>query len=372
MGSLQLIDITFHANTEYADTDALIKAQQSSLNYVPVIKDKMKIGVIKHIGDHQTLLKEHTGFQFFHAKNSFFYIPFRTFRYLKSQQPDIMLVQGLKFPFQIIAMKWFLGKKTKIITKHHADHPPKWPKKLFQKIADHFTDAYLFTSFGNAKEWVDAGSISSYDKVYELPATFTSFSKTDKSVCKQKTGMGEYLHYLWVGRLNANKDPMTVLCGFEKYICHHPNARLHFIYQSAELLPHMKQYMEAHPSLQDTVFLHGYIPYEELPVWYSAADFFISASHREAGSAGLLEAMSCGCIPIVSAIPPAMKVISEGQYGLFFEPGDANELAEQLYTSAAMQREVFSKQVQLHFEKEYSLPAVAEKIYQLCCKLKAV
>lgn len=184
--------------------------------------------------------------------------------------------------------------------------------------------------------------------------------------------MGAGLHYLWVGRLDANKDPMTVLSGFEKYIDNHPDARLHFIYQSEELLSNMKQWIEAHPSLQDSIFLHGYIPYEELPAWYSAADFFISASHREAGSAGLLEAMSCGCIPIVSSIAPAMKVISEGQYGLFFEPGDANELAEQFDTSVTMQRDEFSKQVQVHFEKEYSLAAIAEKIYRLCCKLTAI
>ncbi len=85
MGSLKLIDITFHANTEYPDTDALIKAQQSSLNYVQAIKDKLQIEVIKHIGDHQTLIKEHTGFQFFYTKNFFFYIPFCTLRYLKTK-----------------------------------------------------------------------------------------------------------------------------------------------------------------------------------------------------------------------------------------------------------------------------------------------
>ncbi len=372
MGSLKLVDITFHANTEYPDTEALIKAQQSSLNYVPVIKDKLQIEVIKHLDNPQTLLKEQTGFRFFHAKNYFFYIPFQTLRYLKNRQPDIVLVQGLQFPFQILVMKWFLIKKTKIIVKHHADHPPKWPKKIFQKIADRYTDTYLFTSLGNAKEWVDTGSISNFEKVYELPATYTSFSKLDKAAAQQKLGMHAGLHYLWVGRLDANKDPMTVLSAFEKFTGDHPGTSLHFIYQSAECLPQMNQWIAAHPFLADFIFLHGYIPYAELPIWYSAADFYISASHREAGSAGLLEAMSCGCIPIVSSIPPSLKVISDGKFGLYFEPGNAVELAGQLTDSVSIPYEQFSKEVRSHFEKEYSLPAITEKLYQLCVALTAV
>jgi len=369
MRPLLLIDITFHANTEYADTDELIKAQYSSLNYVNVMKHKLSIEVIKHIGNHAMVIKEHPGIKFFRGKNSFFYIPFTTLRYLKHKRPDIILVQGLKFPFQLIALKWLLGKRVKIIAKHHADHPPAWPKSLVQKFADKYTDSYLFTSYGNASEWIETKMISSYDKVMELPATFTAFTKRDKTKSKQKLGMGEGLHYLWVGRLNNNKDPMTILAGFAKYLTPMPGARLHFIYQSDDLLEEMKQFINDHQVLQHSVQLHGYIPYAELPDWYSAADFFISGSHREAGSAGLLEAMACGCIPIVTSIAPAMKVICNGQYGFYFEPGNAGELADILISSQNSIHSDLSAKTETWFNSEYSLPAIAEKLYQLCSTL---
>jgi len=57
------------------------------------------------------------------------------------------------------------------------------------------------------------------------------------------------------------------------------------------------------PVLWKAVSLKGKIDNDELSAWYSAADFYISGSHSEGGSYALLEAMACGCIPIVTSIP---------------------------------------------------------------------
>lgn len=369
MAMLIMIDITFYANTEYADTAALLKAQHSSLNYVEHMKDRLRLEVIKHIGNKKTRVGEHPGFRFFPGKNGFFHIPFYTLRYVKKCDPDIVLVQGVIFPFQLMVMRGFLGKKAKIIAMHQADYPPHGLKKLFQKLADRCTDAYLFTSYGNAKEWLDTGMINNREKVYEVPATLTGFSKLNKETARRKLFMDGGPHYLWVGRLNANKDPMTILAGFEKYASVAPGAKLHMIYQWDELLPQVRAYIELHPVLQNTVLLHGYVAYDDLPVWYSAADFYISGSHREGGSAGLLEAMACGCIPIVTSIAPAMKVICNGKYGFYFEPGNVREFTGRLFASAVVNRQDFSGEIESHFTKEYSLAAVTERLFGICRKL---
>lgn len=366
MSKISFIDITFHANSEYADTDALIKAQYSSLNYINAIKDKLDIEVIKHIDNRNTIIREYPNIRFFRGRNRFLYIPLTTLQYLKKKQPDIVLVQGLKFPFQLIMLKWFLGKNVKCIVNHHADHPPAWPKKIIQQIADRYTDKYLFTSLGNAREWLNTKMIGHENKIVEFPSTFTAFTKKHKISCRQKLQMGEGLHYLWVGRLNGNKDPITVLSGFEKFLHVYADACLHFIYQSTDLLSEMKSFVEEHPLLRNSVKLHGYVPYEELPIWYSAADFFVSASHYEGGNTGLQEAMACGCIPIVSAIPPAMKVICDGAYGFYFEPGNAEALVNIFISSSKNNIEELSLKVENHFQKEYSLAAVSEKLFQLC------
>ncbi len=366
---IRLIDITFHANAEYADTSALLKAQKASLLYIDYLKEKIQVDVIKHLNNPDTIITEKEGFHFFRAKNLPGFLSSETIAHLKKIKPDIVLVHGLGFPLHVIRLRMILGKHVKIIVRHHADYPSKGIKKIFQKLADFYTDKYLFTSYGNAKEWIQSGIINMPEKIFELPATLTAFPKLDKLYCKQKLGFTDGLHYLWTGRLNDNKDPLTVLKGFEKLVAINPEARLHFVYQSEERLPEMKVFIKKHPALNAAVLLEGHIPNDELPAWYNAADFFVSGSHREAGSAGLLEAMACGCIPIVTSIAPAMKVICDGEYGYYFEPGNAEDLASVFISSANRYNEAFALKVESYFQMEYSLKVVTEKLYQLCLEL---
>src|SRR6185436_10998463 len=116
-------------------------------------------------------------------------------------------------------------------------------------------------------------------------------------------GMTGNKNFLFVGRLNKNKDPMTVLKGFEKYLATEPFAKLHMIFSVDDLLPELNAFIDQSPALSKAVVLKGFVPNDELAYWYSAADFYISASHSEGGSYALMEAMACGCIPILTAIP---------------------------------------------------------------------
>jgi glycosyltransferase involved in cell wall biosynthesis len=323
--------------------------------------------VIKHIADTRTVIVEREGFRFFLSKNRPGYIPADTIRYLKKTKPDIVLVQGLRFPLHVIRLRMILGRKVKILVKHHADKPPgSFLKKIIQQFADRCINAYLFTSFGNAAEWIAAGIIKDKHKLYEFPATLTGFLKQDKEQGRQQLGMDSGLHYLWVGKLDANKDPLTVIHAFAKYLAAHPSAKLHMIFQSAELLGEIKKVITEKGIGNNEILLHGSIPNQELPVWYSAADFFISASHREAGSAAVLEAMSCGCIPIVTKIPSSLKVTENGKYSFCFEAGNVNALMDILTRSAGIERTSFSKKIELYFQQEYSATAMAGKLLVLC------
>jgi glycosyltransferase involved in cell wall biosynthesis len=236
-------------------------------------------------------------------------------------------------------------------------------------LADRYISRYLFTSAGNAEEWLEAGIIASRKKIVEIPSTLTVLSRQNKEQSKQQLQIGAGQHYLWVGRLDKVKDPLTVINGFEKFLSAMPAAKLHMIYQSGELLSSIKDLLEKKSWLKDHILLHGKVRNEQLEMWYSAADFLISGSQREAGSVVLLEAMACGCIPIVTAIPASLKVIDEGEYGFFYGVGNADELADVLASSVAIDREAFSKKIESHFEKEYSVTAVTDKLYELCVEL---
>jgi glycosyltransferase involved in cell wall biosynthesis len=64
--------------------------------------------------------------------------------------------------------------------------------------------------------------------------------------------------------------------------------------------------------------------------WLRAMDIFVLPSHSESFSNALLEAMACGCCVIGSRIGGTPELISEGETGLLFEPGDLDELARKL------------------------------------------
>ncbi len=361
---MKLIDITFHANHEYADTTEMLEKQAVSLNHIPALKQILSVTVIKHISNKATRIDAKEGFYFFRSFNGFFHIPFRSIHFIASFQPDIVLVQGLLYPLQLMVLKWKLGKKVKIIAKHHAESPYLRFRKIFLQWADYFIDAYFFTSKGNASIWLEKGIIKDTHKIFEIPDTLSDFKRLSKNASRQALQIGEGPVFLWVGRLDKNKDPLLLLEAFESYFQKNQTDRLYLIYQTTDLLAEVKTHIAQSFALQNSVKLIGFVAYSDLPQWYSAADYFVSASYSEGGSTALLEAMSCGCIPIVTAIPAALKVTDNGRVGYHFMPGKINELQNILDSLA--DKKISSEEVLEHFEAEYSVQAVAEKIAAIC------
>lgn len=74
----------------------------------------------------------------------------------------------------------------------------------------------------------------------------------------------------------------------------------------------------------------GRISQEDLPGYYNEADVYISASHVDGSSLSLMEAMSCGAVPLVSNIPSNREWVEDGVSGYLFEDGDDVQLAARL------------------------------------------
>jgi glycosyltransferase involved in cell wall biosynthesis len=68
----------------------------------------------------------------------------------------------------------------------------------------------------------------------------------------------------------------------------------------------------------------------EVAAWLRAMDIFVLPSISEAFSNALLEAMACGCCPVGSRVGGTPELITEGECGLLFEPGHADDLAAKL------------------------------------------
>ncbi len=77
--------------------------------------------------------------------------------------------------------------------------------------------------------------------------------------------------------------------------------------------------------LSKRVILPGFVPDEELALWYSAAEVFVYASLYEGFGLPPLEAMACGTPAIVSDTPALCEVVADA--GLIVGTGDVEAMA---------------------------------------------
>jgi 1,2-diacylglycerol 3-alpha-glucosyltransferase len=89
--------------------------------------------------------------------------------------------------------------------------------------------------------------------------------------------------------------------------------------------------------LQKHVQFLGFLPEQELPLYYAAADVFVTASTFETQGLTVLESMACGT-PVVGANSMAIpETIKDKQNGLLFAPMEEDDCAEKILDMLQMQ-----------------------------------
>lgn len=369
MRKINFIEINYYCHTDIPDPFEVIKKHLPSNLFVQEFRKYADPILVKHMNYKGELEKEGVHYYFNKRSNHFLQIPFVTHSYVARQDPDLVLVQGFIFPLQVIALRKKLGKKPVILLQHQGELPGG-RKQWFQRHADSGIDGYLFAAAGNADPWLEKGIIASKEKCFEMPSSSTLFTRQNKQESKVRTGMKERINFLWVGRLDVNKDPVTVLDAFEKYFEKNGEGVLWMAYSDSALEETVKQKINNSEFLKGRVKLLGKIAHEQLPYWYSGADYFILASRHEGGSYALTEAMACGCVPIVSNIPPSMKSIENGRCGYYFEAGNAAQLTELLSGLTHENISPMSELVLNQFLGSASPSAVANIIFDIYRKIK--
>jgi glycosyltransferase involved in cell wall biosynthesis len=120
--------------------------------------------------------------------------------------------------------------------------------------------------------------------------------------------------------------------------------------------------IETDSKAKEGIILVGKIPHQQMQEWYNSADFIISSSHYEGSGISVCEAMSCGCIPVVTDIISFRKMTGPGKCGFLYEPGNEEELLAALLKIINMDIETERAKALQQFKKELSFDAIAEKI----------
>ena len=103
--------------------------------------------------------------------------------------------------------------------------------------------------------------------------------------------------------------------------------------------------------------------------WFNSADFIISGSHYEGSGTAICEAMSCGCVPVVTDIFSFRAITANGECGLLYKPGDENALLAALIQTPQMDVQEKRNKALAHFKNNLSFEAIAGKIQEVAASL---
>jgi len=273
-------------------------------------------------------------------------------------QPDIAHVHGLMFARQAQRLKRSIPN-TPVMLQDHADAPPVRPwARMGMRAALQSCSALSFSARSLAQPWIDAAMIDKQMPVFELMEGSSRFRLQRRDTARTVTGYSGDPICLWVGRLNDNKDPLTVLRGFDAALTALPNARLLMAYSEADLLPDVHAWLAANPNAASHVTLLGRVPHAELEAIYNSADFFLLGSHHESAGYAVIEAMSCGVVPVVTAIPSFERLLDGGRCGALWPVEDVTAMADALVDCATRWTPSTPQTIRAHFDCYWGIDAI--------------
>jgi glycosyltransferase involved in cell wall biosynthesis len=280
---------------------------------------------------------------------------FKLNRFIKKLQPDIVLVQGFLFPAAVIHLGLIKSNKTKIVLQHHAERPFAGIKSKLFRIAGRYVDRYFFATRSIAEDWIINKLIFQSDKIVAIPEASSVFVPDNAS--HQSPDI-----FLWVGRLNANKDPLTVIDAFTQFAKQHPSAKLYMIFQSGNLLPRVSGLITRINAGQN-IQLVGKVERTAMQSWYEKAAFIICSSYYEGCNISVIEGMSCGCVPIVTAIPSFGLHTDNARIGLQFSPGNVHQLLKCLEATRTIDIQKERSAIAAYYDAHLSFNAIGRKMY---------
>jgi glycosyltransferase involved in cell wall biosynthesis len=220
-------------------------------------------------------------------------------------------------------------------------------------------DGFFFAAQNLADGWIDRGLISREQRVFEVMEGSTDFRWEERPKARVRTGLTGAPIVLWIGNLTINKDPLTVLDGFEKILLQVPTARLYMAYRGTELLAGVRDRIRSSSTLHSAVTLMGSVDHDKLEDIYNSADYFVLGSHYEGSGFALAEAMACGVVPVVTAIPSFIAMTDKGRAGACWTVGDSDAFGRAFLGVLRQSVEDLSERTLRFFDQQLSYPAIA-------------
>lgn len=171
--------------------------------------------------------------------------------------------------------------------------------------------------FGVPREKIDVVPPGVDKRFHPLP-------ESEVTAFRRRQGLPERF-VLHVGTLQPRKDIPTLLEAMARL--DRPDVPLVLVGGKGWMYDEIFARVEALELAQRVRFM-GYVPDEELPLWYNAASLLVLPSVYEGFGLPLVQALACGT-PVVAADASALPE-AVGDAGLLFPPGEVEALVNQM------------------------------------------
>lgn len=273
--------------------------------------------------------------------------------------PDVFHVHGLGFPAEVQALA-MADPATPILLQDHADRVPRFGRRRAWRHGLAAVAVVTFCAADQALPFQRAGLLQPRTRILTIAESTTRFAPGDRRVARALTGLHGEPCILWVGHLDRNKDPLSVLRGLGAAVGRLPDPQLWLCFGSAPLRDEVERYVASQRQLRDRVHLVGRVPHERVEHLMRASDLFVLGSHREGSGYSLIEALACGVAPVVTDIPSFRALTSDGRIGRLWRCGDAGAFAEALAVAATDTR-MTRAAVRAHFDATLSMVALGRQ-----------
>ena len=288
-------------------------------------------------------------------------LPIRLCARVRGLGPDLVHFNGLGFSRELRLLRAFLPKVPVLAQAHTSAMPAGWRRRYFRWGVEGI-DAALFCARAQGQLFKDSGLLPAGLPVFEAVEVSTLFNSGDQREAREGTGLRGDPCLFWLGNLDANKDPITVLDAVAQAAFTLPRLRLYMCFRHDPLLRAVRERISSNPVLAERVEIIGKLPHPAVEAHLRAADFFVQGSHREAAGIGVIEAFACGTTPLVTDIPSFRWITDQGRYGALVQPGDSNALAEAIVAWSQRDRATLRREARARFESDLSFDAMGRQL----------
>lgn len=370
MRRLRVVHVSFYADTRRRDAETLLRAWPTLPAVAAgVARAGVNVAVVQAAHCRETLERGDVTFHFVDddrgmparllGRVPLYRRPNRLLDRVAALTPDVVHVHGLLYPLAVHQIARAL-RGTPVLVQDHGSRAPRGWRRVVWRWAARPLAGVAFTARQQAAPFFEAGAFRSGLPVFEVVEGSSHFVPGDRGAARSATGMFGEPCFLWTGRLDSNKDPLTTLEAFERAAPRLPDARLWCCFGDAPLLGFVERRIAASRVLRERVTLVGRRPHDEMELRFRAADFFVQASHHEGSGYSIIEALACGTPPLVTDIPPVRRIV--GKAGSLTPVADAAALSQAMLDWSGGDASSMRRAARDRFEHALTFDAIGREL----------